>query len=513
MNLATNPVAPVRPAASGPGGRYTVLYDSQCEVCQTGASWLRVLDRQGLVDCVPLSGEAIARFDPRLDLEACLRELHVIDPGGSILVGWTAVARLAELFPATRIIGVLGSVWPFRALGNSLYRIVAHNRYAVSKCRGGVCQSANPRQVRGKATLYAFWSCHATGLLFRIPLIVWFALRTALERASVFFQTRGKRVDLLDGKLTVLFLNGFFPNVVPLLFGELFTTILYDGIAVDPGSPRMRRSLARHLKGLGRGDIRGIVATHAHEEHVGNLSWLAEKTGASISVSERTAALLRDPARLPWARRMIIGQPPALTRPYEILGSEIRTIHGRLQVIPTPGHCDDHIALYDPDEKLLLAGDAFMGSYFSTPNPDVDSQIWIATLERLAELDVEVLVEGHGHIHTLRTDVPDIQGIVIREHPKAAIEQKLQYLRWLRSQIEAGLREGLPIRAVEATCFPWARRPAWENFASDEMIRLLSLGHFSRTELVRSFARSPGDVLPTVYEARLYAKDDVDSRH
>lgn len=27
---------------------------------------------------------------------------------------------------------------------------------------------------------------------------------------------------------------------------------------------------------------------------------------------------------------------------------------------------------------------------------------WLLSLERLLELEIEILVEGHGHIHTLR---------------------------------------------------------------------------------------------------------------
>ena len=131
-----------------------------------------------------------------------------------------------------------------------------------------------------------------------------------------------------------------------------------------------------------------------------------------------------------------------------------------------------------------------MGSYFATPNPDVDSLKWIDTLERLLALDIEVLVEGHGHVHTLRSDFPDISGVVIREDPHAALRKKLEYLRWLREQIVAGKREGLTPCAVEATCFPWGRGRAWESFSKNELIRLLSLGHFSRSELVRSFVRS-----------------------
>ena len=204
----------------------------------------------------------------------------------------------------------------------------------------------------------------------------------------------------------------------------------------------------------------------------------------------------------------MIGQPDALAPPYEILGDRITTRHAELEVIAAPGHCDDHVVLYDRGEKLLIAGDAFMGSYFATPNPDVDSLKWIDTLERLLALDIEVLVEGHGHIHTLRTDFPEIGGVVIREDPRAALLKKLDYLRWLREQIDSGKREGLGPSAVEATCFPWGRGRAWESFSRNELIRLLSLGHFSRSELVRSFVRTGSEVFPTVYQARLHRPDD-----
>ena len=90
---------------------------------------------------------------------------------------------------------------------------------------------------------------------------------------------------------------------------------------------------------------------------------------------------------------------------------------------------------------MLLAGDAFMGSYFATPNPDVDSRKWLASLERLMELDIEILVEGHGHIHTLRADIPDFPGVVSARPESRSIAEKLDYLRWLWEQIEAGFQE------------------------------------------------------------------------
>lgn len=492
-----------RPAASS----YRVFFDDQCEICQAYVSWLKMLDREKKTACMGISAENLSNADSRLRMDDCLRQLHVVTPENEIVVGWEAVACLAQLFPSTWVLGKMGQWFPWRNLGRSIYGFVARNRYSLSKCRGGACQVAKPGVVRRQARFGAFWSCYTLGFLIRLPLVLWAGIKAAAQRANVFVRTYHKRFDLLNGKLTILFLNGLLPNTVPLLFGELFTAILYNGIAIDPGSPKMRRSLAWHLRRV-EARIHKIVATHAHEEHVGNLNWLSEIAAAPVYVSEMTAKFLMPFKKLPWVRATIIGQPPDLKQPYYTLGETLNTDSGQLRVISTPGHCDDHVVLYDSEEKLLIAGDAFMGSYFATPNPDVDSCKWIASLERLVELDIEILVEGHGHIHTLRTDIPDFPGVVIRQDPRAAILEKLDFLRWLRKQIEAGFQEDLPARVVEASCFPWGNRTTWEACATDECIRLLSLGHFSRTELVRSFVRTSSEPLPTVYEVHLSVGQD-----
>jgi len=507
--MRDDPVAEIpaiRDAKPPATAAYRVLYDGQCEVCQAGVSWLKALDHEKKTVCLPISAEALSSAGAPLEMDDCLRELHVVGPQGEVYRGWEAVTRLARLFPVTRIIGALGQLFPFRNAGRLAYRFVATNRYSLSKCRGGACRVAKPETVQRRARLGAFWSCYTLGFLMRLPLVVWSSITGATQRVGVFGRTYRKRLELLNGKLTILFLNGALPNTVPLLFGELFTTILYDGVAIDPGSPKMRKSLARHLS-RAKPKVAKIVATHAHEEHVGNLNWLSEMTGAPIYVSEMTARFLMPVKKLPWVRATIIGQPPSLKPPFDLLGDTLESAKGTLQVIACPGHCDDHVVLYDPKEKVLLAGDAFMGSYFATPNPDVDSRKWLASLERLMELDIEVLVEGHGHVHTLRAEVPDFPGVVVRQDPKTAISQKLDYMRWLREQIEAGFQEQLPVRVIEASCFPWGRRSSWESCATDECIRLLSLGHFSRTELVRSFVRTNADTLPTVYEVRLSGGD------
>lgn len=472
---------------------WIVLYDSECEVCQAGIAWLRLLDPRHLTDPRPIDEHPPAK----LTRDDCLRELHVVAPNGSILRGAPAVAQLARLSPITWILGALASIPPLSWMARSLYRALATRRYALSKCRGGRCRVPSPQGISG-----AFWTCYAAGLIVRLP-IIWFAGLTRLgANLRDYFRTRRRRIDLLDGRLSLLFLGGWPCDLIPAFFGERFTMVLYRGLAIDPGSPKMRASLARHLARLEPHAIRAVVVTHHHEEHAGNLDWLCDRTGAPLIASPATTKRLRPPTRLPWIRAVLIGQPATLAiEPLPAIPGPL-PFTPELQILPAPGHSDDHIAIYHSAEELLIAGDSFMGAYFSTPNPDVDSRKWIETLERFLALDIEILVEGHGHIHTLRHDIPNIPGVVIREDPRAAIHEKLEFLRWVRTQIEDGRDEALPARLVEATCFPWGQRYSWENFATDEATRLFSSGHFSRTELVRSFVRNTASVLPSVYEVK-----------
>src|SRR5437667_1333482 len=210
---------------------YRVLYDAQCEICQAGVSWLKTLDQNQKTACIPIRAEVVPEIEQRLDIESCLRQLHVVTPDGEIRVGWDAVTCLARLFSSTWLIGGLGERFPFHAIGRALYNFIARNRYALSKCRGGACQIARPAVVKRSSRLGAFWSCYTIGFLLRLPLVLWAGVVAAIHRVSLFVRTNHKRLDLLNGKLTILFLNGALPNTVPLLFGEMFTAIIYNGIA------------------------------------------------------------------------------------------------------------------------------------------------------------------------------------------------------------------------------------------------------------------------------------------
>lgn len=482
--------------------RVIALYDSQCEVCQAGVSWIRALDRDGAVTCTALQDGPVEQLHPGLREADCLAQLHVVDSGtGRIHVGWDAVLRIAAELPALRATAAVARQPVVRRAGERAYRWVAANRSQLSACRGGVCSSSRPLDLRQAAGAAPFWTCYTLGMVLRLPLVAGVAARQQVRQVADYVRTYRRRVVLLPDRLELWFLGGVPADVVPLAFGERFCAVWYDGVLVDPGSTRMRRSLDRHLA---RGqDVTAVTATHAHEEHVGNLEWTAERTGAPLLLPARIESALRPAPRIPRSRAAVIGSPPSLAGPVEPADDVVPARTSRLEVLAAPGHSPEHVVLWDASEKVLLVGDSFMGAYFSSPNADVDCRQWIRTLERLLTLDVSVMVEGHGHVHTLRDDIPDVPGVVVRTDPRAALTEKLEYLRWMADRLAEATRHGAGTNAAVAMCFPWGRRWSWERLYADELARLSTGGGFSRHELVRSFHRAPGDTLPTLLEARI----------
>ena len=192
------------------------------------------------------------------------------------------------------------------------------------------------------------------------------------------------------------------------------------------GHPTAWEALARALALAGRSvdDVRDIVLTHYHSDHMGLAGPLAAETGARVWAHPDHAHLfdaIRDSdavyaARLRFAREngvpeewqdatasvaeelVGIEAPPEPDR--ELLdGVSIDTALGPLEVLETPGHAPTHVCLYQRERGLLFAGDLVTGvfttygdwGYSEDPTGD-----YRASLDRVAQLDVTLALPGHG---------------------------------------------------------------------------------------------------------------------
>jgi glyoxylase-like metal-dependent hydrolase (beta-lactamase superfamily II) len=134
-----------------------------------------------------------------------------------------------------------------------------------------------------------------------------------------------------------------------------------DGLTlIDTGLSGSAAAILDAARALGM-PIQRIVLTHAHGDHLGSLDALHQLLPeAEVLVSARDARFLAGDMRLDpdEPQTKLRGWYQTITtRPTRLLSDGDRV--GALQVVSTPGHTPGHIALFDPRDGSLIAGDAF----------------------------------------------------------------------------------------------------------------------------------------------------------
>ena len=167
--------------------------------------------------------------------------------------------------------------------------------------------------------------------------------------------------------------------------------------------------------GIPLGDIKRIIMTHTHLDHIGCLKEIMEQVPhAELWVHEVEAEPLeqgdeRGVYGMDMFRSMCMSQynlkPGAfkfdVTR--KLKGGVTLEIGGlSWEVLHIPGHSAGSIALYQSEQKVLIPGDTVYADY-AIGRFDLhgaDGPALSRSLMRLAELDVNVLLPGHNRIVT-----------------------------------------------------------------------------------------------------------------
>lgn len=196
---------------------------------------------------------------------------------------------------------------------------------------------------------------------------------------------------------------------------------------VDAALPSTWPLIQRALRAIGRSqaDVRGLLLTHAHFDHLGFArrmkdewdvpvlshrleSWLAAHPYRYEHERARSFYPLRHPKSIPVLVAMARAgalRVPAVTG-LETLGiGEELDLPGRPVATFTPGHTYGHCAVHLPDRNVLLTGDALvtLDPYTGAHGPQVvsgaaaaDSAQALASLSRLEETGAHILLPGHG---------------------------------------------------------------------------------------------------------------------
>ena len=168
-----------------------------------------------------------------------------------------------------------------------------------------------------------------------------------------------------------------------------------EAMVIDPGD-QVEDIL--HILREAKLQLKQIVITHAHIDHVGGAMKLKAATGAPILMNQSDYALLK---MLDMQAAWVGMQPPGDVKIDEGIGDgrvlQIGGIAGN--VIHTPGHTEGSICLHLPQQKKLIAGDTlFAGSIGRTDLPGGSMEKILRSLHTrvLALPDDTQVTPGHG---------------------------------------------------------------------------------------------------------------------
>jgi glyoxylase-like metal-dependent hydrolase (beta-lactamase superfamily II) len=170
-----------------------------------------------------------------------------------------------------------------------------------------------------------------------------------------------------------------------------------EAVVIDPGDEARRILGVLQKQAL---ELKYIINTHGHFDHVGANKAVKEATGAPILIHEGDAPMLAHLSASAGVWGMRAQDCPA----DRMIKDKDRITFGRitLEVIHTPGHSPGGISLYTPE--VLFVGDTlFAGSIGRTDFPGGDYDLLISMVrDRLFVLGDDVQVfPGHGPSTTI----------------------------------------------------------------------------------------------------------------
>ncbi|WP_203339974.1 MBL fold metallo-hydrolase [Planococcus beijingensis] len=197
---------------------------------------------------------------------------------------------------------------------------------------------------------------------------------------------------------------------------------LVDGMLIDTGAEKLQKELEVFFTDH---SFDQVVLTHHHEDHTGNAAWLQQHVEVPFFLHPLGMPIIEDDGEYPEYRKITWGNRRAFNA--LPLGERVRSRTLEWQVIHTPGHADDHVALFHEESGRLFTGDLFVSPKTRVMMKTESVPLIMASLRKLLALPFTSVFCSHA-------------GFL--ENGRALLEQKLNHLENLQQTIIDRYKKG-----------------------------------------------------------------------
>lgn len=197
---------------------------------------------------------------------------------------------------------------------------------------------------------------------------------------------------------------------------------LVDGMLIDTGAEKLQEELEVFFTDH---SFDQVVLTHHHEDHTGNAAWLQQHVKVPFFLHPLGMPIIEDDGEYPEYRKITWGNRRAFNA--LPLGERVRSRTLDWQVIHTPGHADDHVALFHEESGRLFTGDLFVSPKTRVMMKKESVPLIMASLRKLLALPFTSVFCSHA-------------GFL--ENGRALLEQKLNHLENLQQTIIDRYKKG-----------------------------------------------------------------------
>ncbi len=169
---------------------------------------------------------------------------------------------------------------------------------------------------------------------------------------------------------------------------------------VDPGFAD--KKLTEALESAGEGNVKYILLTHGHFDHIGAVCEYAERFGAKIVISSPEVPFLTDNS-LNLSGRLFRGLEPCTADVVLEDGDVITLGNTEIRFVLTPGHTQGSGCFVVEEDGVIFSGDTlFYRSIGRSDLPTGDAQVFAESIKKLFDLQGDYKVyPGHDRETTL----------------------------------------------------------------------------------------------------------------